>query len=79
MTTLQMQQVPPQPVPGDMPPPGPGTPPPPVVDPTQDPPPPIEDPDVIDPTPGPDAPMIARKADEARDRPEPAAKGRVEA
>ena len=72
MTVLQMQQVPPQPVPGDLPPPGPGISPPPVVDPTQDPPPPIDDPAVVDPTPTPDAPMIARKAELATDPPEPA-------
>ena len=62
MDTLHMQQMPPQPMPGDLPktPLYPEAPSEPITDPTQDPPPPIEDPDVVDPTSAPDAPMIAR-------------------
>ena len=63
MDVLEAQQVPPQPVPGDVPPapappPGPSSPPAPVTDPTQEPP-PAGDPDVVDPLSEPDAPMVA--------------------
>ena len=65
MIASALQQVPTQPVPGDvpMPPPtpGPGRLPDPVSDPTEEPPPPIEDPGVVDPGPAPEItpPLIA--------------------
>jgi hypothetical protein len=63
MIDFALQQVPPQPVPGDLPvppPPGPGRVPEPVSDPMEEPP-PIGDPDVVDPSPDPDItpPMVA--------------------
>ncbi len=61
MADFQGQQVPKQPVPGDLP----TAPTPPVSDPTEDPtqqPPPVQEPDVFDPTPSPERPpMIARR------------------
>ena len=63
-TGFAMQQVPPQPLPGDTPaPPSPTRAPPPIEDPSEDPtqePPPVQEPDVGDPNPSPDPPpMIA--------------------
>jgi len=80
MMELRLQQVPPQPVPGDLPTPppapGPERAPDPMTDPTdpsQDPP-PVQDPDVIDPVPGPlNPPLIARS------HWNPGANGRVQA
>lgn len=60
MEVLKMQQVPPQPVPGNTPTPptpGPSRPPDPVTDPTQEPP-PMQDPDVVDPSRGPETPPL---------------------
>ena len=59
MRSFDLQQVPPQPAPGDLPTPQPpDTPPQPVTDPNETRP-PVQDPDVVDPTTAPDAPMIA--------------------
>lgn len=54
MIGFNLQQVPPQPVPGGpaSPTPGPGRPVEPITDPAQEPP-PVQDPDVVDPEPGP--------------------------
>jgi hypothetical protein len=68
MDGLYLQQVPPQPVPGDLPnppDPRPVVPPRPVTEPGQDPtqvPPPVQDPDVVDPLPSPDAPPLVAYA-----------------
>ena len=64
---FELQQVPPQPVPGDLPiPPVPGPGPAPFPDPVTDPtqvPPPVTDPDVVDPMPGSvPQPMIAARS-----------------